>query len=79
MVSYGRNVEWLEKQGYKLFHFIQQRGNFKLQRLVSDWVKGVDGQVWLIGVKSFTVSPIRLKKPVKVKLVTTAADEEAKR
>lgn len=76
MVSYGRNVEWLEKQGYKLFHFIQQRGQFKLHRLVSDWVKGNDGQVWLLGVKSFTVSPIRIKKPIVIKLAQKAEQEE---
>ena len=39
VIHYGRNVEWLEQHGQKLFNFIQRRGEFKLSRLVSDWVK----------------------------------------
>lgn len=43
VVQYGRNIEWLEHPGYKLFNFIQRWGEFKLQRLVSDWVKDPRG------------------------------------
>ena len=62
-IQYGKNIEWLEKHGYKLFNFIQRRGEFKLFRLVSDWVKDPNGTVWLIGVKSFTISKAKFKKP----------------
>ena len=30
VTHYGRNIEWLEHFGYKLFNFIQKRGDFKL-------------------------------------------------
>ena len=33
-----------------------------LDRLVSDWIKDKDGTLWLIGVKSFTPSKLKLLK-----------------
>ena len=33
-----------------------------LDRLVSDWIKDRDGVIWLIGVKSFEVSKVKLLK-----------------
>ena len=35
-----------------------------LDRLVSDWIKDKDGTIWLIGVKSFTVSKFKLLKHI---------------
>ena len=60
--QFGRNVEWIEPDGYKLFNCIQRRGGFMLDRLVSDWIKDRDGVIWLIGVKSFEVSKVKLLK-----------------
>ena len=58
--QYGRNIEWIEPEGYKLFHFIQRRSGFMLNRLVSDWIKDKNGVIWLIGVKSFSISNLKL-------------------
>ena len=33
-----------------------------LDRLVSDWIKDRDGTIWLIGVKSFIPSKLKLLK-----------------
>ncbi len=33
-----------------------------LDRVVSDWIKDKDGTIWLIGVKSFNVSKLKLYK-----------------
>ena len=31
-----------------------------LERLVSDWVKDKNGVIWLIGVKSFSITNLKL-------------------
>ena len=57
-------MEWIEKEGYKLFKFIERVFILKLHKLVSDWVKDKNGTVWLLGVKSFELTPDSWKQKV---------------
>lgn len=60
----GKNIEWLEKDGYKVFNFIQKRFGLTLKRLVTDWVKDKNGVVWLVAVKSFDLNQDSWKRKI---------------
>ena len=36
-------------------------GGFKLSRLVTDWIRDREGVIWFLGVKSFTISRVKLR------------------
>jgi hypothetical protein len=43
----------IEKEAYKVFHFMEKAFEFKLLNLVTDWIRDEKGNYWFIGIKSF--------------------------
>lgn len=43
----------MEKEAYKIFHFMEKAFDMSLLNVVTDWIRDDKGNYWFIGVKSF--------------------------
>lgn len=46
-------MDMLENEVYKLFDFFKKEYLLDFSQLVTDWVRDVKGNYWLVGMKSF--------------------------
>lgn len=46
-------MQTMEKEAYKIFHFMERTFDMKLLNVVTDWIRDEKGTYWFIGLKSF--------------------------
>jgi hypothetical protein len=46
-------MDLLEKEVYKVFDFFKREYQMTFSKLISDWIRDVKGNYWLLGIKSF--------------------------
>ena len=60
-------MDRLEKEAYKIFHFMESAFDMRLFYLVTDWIRDEKGNYWFLGVKSFKLKDssyeLKISKP----------------
>jgi hypothetical protein len=49
----GKTMERVEKEAYKVFHFMEKAYDLRIYYLVTDWIRDDKGIYWFISLKSF--------------------------
>jgi hypothetical protein len=46
-------MDKIEKEAYKVYHFMEKAFDLRLFYIVTDWIKDEKGNYWFISLKSF--------------------------
>jgi hypothetical protein len=46
-------MDRIEKEAYKVYHFMEKAFDLRLSYIVTDWIKDDKGNYWFISLKSY--------------------------